>query len=238
MAVDDISEQVRIDTAGFDKLKQPRLVLCAPCLECDGGEVLCGENPDGRALHVHFHGISKGLFRQGAGRREEPHGPAADDDIFALDGAAAPFEISEDRLQTQEQASGIGLHGDEDSDIEGGKGLQIKCRGYRPANGAATHDAIGLHLVQGLDDFADIHQMSSGYEDGVKFFNERLGLFVEDAFGDSDIFDEVDTSLRAVRLDGCHTQEGSELLLFAAGAGSLLCCCFFLCGFLLRRGGF
>src|SRR5207253_2720559 len=63
----------------------------------------------------------------------------------------------EDGSRAEQEASRLGTEGDEDVHIEGGDGFEIEGRADRAADGVALNDAVGLHLIDGGDDFPNVH---------------------------------------------------------------------------------
>ena len=71
--------------------------------------------------------------------------------------AAAPRQIIKNGLRAGDAAARLGPEGHEDVHVQRGHRLQVKSRAHRAADGVAFNDAVGLHLVDGGDDFFDNH---------------------------------------------------------------------------------
>ena len=103
-----------------------------------------------RALHVAGDGLGQGLLGQRASGRKELHGPAGNDDVFALRLVTACREVVVKGRKTDERGAGRFLEGNENINVQRGRRFQIKHRSDRAANGVLADNSIRLHLV---DDF-------------------------------------------------------------------------------------
>ena len=92
-----------------------------------------------------------------ASNRQELNRPAADDDVFAFDRAAPRLEIIKNGLRADEQAPRLGSESHEDDHVEGGDRFKVEGRAHRAADGVAINHAVGLHLIDGGDDFSNVH---------------------------------------------------------------------------------
>ncbi len=181
MPGNDVLEARRIKRAGFDELEQAGLIFRTPGLECDGGEMFGGENAGGCAGDIFFHRQGERLFDERAVRRKKLHRPAGEDDVFTFHRAAAGFEVIKNGLRADEKASCVGSEADEDIHVESGDRFEIESRAHRAADSIAFDDAVGLHPVDGLDDFLNLHvgNSLSRREDGVQFIQQRRQLVSE-----------------------------------------------------------
>ena len=161
MAGEEGLETVGVEDAGFDELEQARLVFGAAHLQGDGREMFGGEDARGNVPDRQGDGFGQSLLHQRAGRWQKLHGPASDDDVFALHAAAARGEVIENGLWADEPGTRIGAEGDEDVHVEGRDRLQVERGPHGPADGVALDHAVGLHLVNESDDFNDVHGVSS-----------------------------------------------------------------------------
>lgn len=177
-------EPVGVERAGFDELQQPGLVLRPPGLEREGGEMFRGENARRSAFDIHLDGFREGFFRQRPGRRQELDGPAANDDIFTLHGAASGLQVIVDGPWADQEIPRIGPEGDEDIHVQRRDRLQIERRANGSADGVALDHAIRLHLVDRNDDFLDVHghNLSRG-KHGIQFIQQLGQLVAEELVG-------------------------------------------------------
>lgn len=88
---------------------------------------------------------------------KELHGPSGENKVFPVHVGATLGQIIEDRLGADDESARLRTEGDEDVHVQRGNRLQVEGGADGSTDRIALDDAVMLHLVDGREDFLDLH---------------------------------------------------------------------------------
>src|SRR6266581_3503973 len=97
MLRDDCFKSSAIHCVTFNELKDPRLILGASGLQCDGCKVLGPQDPCRFAVNVSFDSVLQCFFKKRSACGQKLNWPTTDNNVLAFHLAAELLEVVEYR---------------------------------------------------------------------------------------------------------------------------------------------